>query len=149
MKHSGQATVEFALVVPFILLLIYCLLFFAFTALTEGDLSNAASIAAQWGAENPTASYAAVQAQVVQHCPWPTVSASQVVVSGTDGAGAPVSPPLQSGDYIQVKITYPVADIPGVGQEVAGILQGLSQLMGGQILTSHMSLHVSSFYLVQ
>lgn len=104
-SERGQSTVEFALVFPFLLLMLFAVLFFANYALVAVDISAAADQGAQWAAEHaqqvqdPGTWANQVQQVTVNMSPWPTLQNSDVSVAlgpvYNQGGGAQQAPLLK------------------------------------------------------
>ena len=126
----GQALVETALVMPLLMALFLGIVSFSFLALAYADFTEATSQAAQWWAENPDQTPAQVQQQAVADAPWPGLETSQVQVVPADSQPA-------AGQWVTVRVVYPVGDLPGIGP----ILKNLFHVGA--------TLRVSSTYLAQ
>lgn len=77
----GQAMVEFTLVFPFMLLILFSLMFFSTWALASADITSAADQGALYWAENPGASAKSIESYTANASAWPPLSPSEVSLS--------------------------------------------------------------------
>lgn len=106
MTSRGQAMVEFALVLPLFLLVIFAVLDLGRAIYDYSTITNAAREAARFGiiAPSPTAS---VQAKVQQFAGPLGIATADITVSCLTADGTNLCANAQAGDEITVAVTYP------------------------------------------
>jgi Flp pilus assembly protein TadG len=104
-RSSGQSMVEFALILPLFLLLVFGVLDFGRAVYADSTITNAAREGARFGmiAPSPTS---AIQVKVQQYAASLAIPTSNVSVSCVTADGANDCANAQAGDQITVAVTY-------------------------------------------
>lgn len=122
--ERAQATVETALVLPILMMILFAILFFMNVFISKISVINAAENGAMWWGENPGASSQAVKQQVIDSSGFQTITAGEINLSSQDSNGNPVTGNLQNGDVVTVTVKIPVDDVP-VGSLLLSIVNGV------------------------
>ena len=108
--EAGATVLEFGLVVPLLLLLVFGLvqygyLFWALTTASANAREGARRLAV--GQEWATC----VQPGIEQHTAQPALSPVASSFRWTDGSGTTLTRPVQRGDYVEVRVAYDALDL--------------------------------------
>lgn len=113
-RVRAQALVEFALVVPVLLMLMCCVFEFGWAFYSSYQLNNAARLAARFGATQGTYDYAAIVEAAQKSSggvffsanPMVVVSTIALVERGKQNTFGGTAPPRSSGDLFTVYLQY-------------------------------------------
>ena len=104
-RYAGQSMVEFALVLPMFLLLIFGVLDFGRAVYADSTITNAAREGARFAIITPFPT-SAVQAKVQQYAATLSIPTSDVSVSCVTADGTNNCQNAQAGDQVTVAVTY-------------------------------------------
>lgn len=118
-RSAGQSMVEFALILPLFLLLVFGVLDFGRAVYADSTITNAAREGARFGIITPSPT-SAVQAKVQQYAATLAIPASHVRVSCVTADSTDDCANAQPGDQITVAVTYTyVPVVVNIGSFVA------------------------------